>query len=131
MRTAIALGLLGALATAPAFAAGYEKGQQQQSMGQVDQQTARQLQHALQGQGYNTGQIDGIWGPRSQQALRTFEQDRGLQADGQPDQQSLSALGVQGGSQQAQTPEERSQQQEQPQAQPEQQEQPEQGGMER
>jgi len=47
-----------------------------------------------------------VWGQKSHQALMNFQRDQNIQATGQPDQQTLAALGVnRGGAQQAQTPE--------------------------
>ena len=44
-------------------------------------------------------QADGIMGPQTQAALKEFQEQKGLQASGQLDQQTLAALGVsEGGS---------------------------------
>lgn len=123
MKKAMTLALLGALAIGPAMAAGMgeqrssdsnwqQGGQMQQSRSQqssqLDQNTARQVQQQLQQQGYDVGEIDGRWGPKSQQALTNFQRDQNLNPSGRPDQQTMAALGVdQGASQQAQTPSER------------------------
>lgn len=123
MKKVLSLAVLAALAVSPALAEqSQSRSQQQQGMsdqesrsqqqsgsqGQsanLDQQTVRQVQQALDEQGYDPGTVDGVWGPSTQQALRQFEQDQGLQADGRWDQQTASALGIeQGDSQQAQTP---------------------------
>ncbi|MCR6632484.1 MAG: peptidoglycan-binding protein [Magnetospirillum sp.] len=112
MTKALTLALLGALAISPAMAAGM--GEQQQHSGyqsqsgrsaQLDQNTARQVQQQLQQQGYDVGQVDGIWGARSRQALMNFQRDQNLQASGRPDQQTMAALGIDQSAQQAQTPE--------------------------
>lgn len=111
MKKALTLALLGTLAVSPAFAAGNQQrsemqsGQQSGSI-QLDQNTTRQVQQQLQQQGYDVGQVDGMWGPRSQQALMSFQRDQNMQATGRPDQQTLAALGVESDSQQAQTPQE-------------------------
>jgi len=125
MKKAMTLALLGALAIGPAMAAGmgeqrsssdsdWQQGGQMQQQSrsqqssQLDQNTARQVQQQLQQQGYDVGQIDGRWGPKSQQALTNFQRDQNLNPSGRPDQQTMAALGVdQGASQQAQTPNER------------------------
>lgn len=61
-----------------------------------DPQMVRQLQQKLKQQGYDVGAIDGKWGPNTQKALRQWQQSQGMSASGNLDQQSLSALGIQG-----------------------------------
>jgi peptidoglycan hydrolase-like protein with peptidoglycan-binding domain len=43
--------------------------------------TSRQIQMALKAGGYYSGEIDGILGPRSREAIRKFQQDQGLVDD--------------------------------------------------
>ena len=119
MKKAFTLALMGALAVGPAWAAGgsqqrsemqdgqYQSSQRQSSQGQqqsMNQDTLRQLQEQLQNQGYQVGEVDGVMGPRTQQALTNFQRDQNLQATGQPDQQTMAALGIEDGSQQAEMP---------------------------
>lgn len=119
MKTAIILALMGALAVSPAMARGMdeqrsdiERSQSGQSA-RLDQNTARQVQQQLQSQGYDVGQVDGIWGARSRQALLNFQRDQNLQASGRPDSQTMAALGIEpSAAQQAQTPEDSSRTQE-------------------
>lgn len=82
-----------------------ESTQQQDSMQQggnqqvqMDEQTVRQVQQKLKDAGYDVGKVDGKWGPRSNAALQKFQEAQGIQSTGQLDQQTLSALGIQGGS---------------------------------
>jgi hypothetical protein len=120
MKTALTLALLGALAVSPALARGMgeqrseaERGQSSQwnqpgqsgQSARMDQNTARQVQQQLQSQGYEVGQVDGVWGPRSRQALMDFQRDQNIQATGRPDQRTMAALGIDQSTQQAQTPE--------------------------
>jgi hypothetical protein len=56
----------------------------------------RQAQQALQQKGHDPGQIDGVMGPNTKQALKSFQQAQGLQSSGKLDGQTLAALGVQG-----------------------------------
>lgn len=44
--------------------------------------TIKQKQHLLAFLGYYDGQIDGIWGPQSQQATSGFQADYGIGVDG-------------------------------------------------
>lgn len=51
-----------------------------------------QLQSTLTEKGYDTGGIDGWFGSKSTQALRQFQQDHNLPADGYPNQPTLQKL---------------------------------------
>ena len=50
-------------------------------------------QRELRRLGFYRGPADGVWGPRSQEALVRFQQSRGLQASGEFNPATLSALG--------------------------------------
>jgi peptidoglycan hydrolase-like protein with peptidoglycan-binding domain len=60
---------------------------------QMSAQTIKQVQEKLKAAGYDV-QVDGIMGPKTQAALKEYQQKQGLQASGQLDQQTLAALGV-------------------------------------
>ncbi len=66
--------------------------QQQVSLEQLDSEKVRKLQQALQEQGVDPGPIDGVVGPETREALREFQQEEGLAATGQIDQQTIEAL---------------------------------------
>jgi hypothetical protein len=105
--------------TAPPPAAGQQSSSEQaqtqrsaasqQTASQVRSQTAsskavhmsrgelRQVQQKLNEMGYDAGQVDGIWGPNTQAAVRNFQHAKGLQATGTLDAQTADALGVNGG----------------------------------
>jgi peptidoglycan hydrolase-like protein with peptidoglycan-binding domain len=57
----------------------------------------RQIQQALNEKGFDTGRPDGKLGPRTKRALNEFQKRQGLQPSGMPDEQTLAALGVGGG----------------------------------
>jgi peptidoglycan hydrolase-like protein with peptidoglycan-binding domain len=59
-----------------------------------NQQHVRAVQQKLIQEGYDVGSADGQWGPKTSSALRKFQQDEGIQASGQIDQQTLQKLGV-------------------------------------
>lgn len=61
---------------------------------QMSEDDVRKLQQALADQGQDVD-VDGIWGPNTQTALREFQRQQGIDATGQPDQETLSALDVQ------------------------------------
>ena len=57
-------------------------------------ETIKALQSALQEAGHEPGPVDGILGSGTRSALRDFQKAEGLRADGYPDPDSLSALGI-------------------------------------
>ncbi len=90
--------LLLASATAVSFSA-IAGGNQKQSQGQSDQpDVVKQAQEKLSAAGMDAGQADGKLGPKTQAAVKDFQQSKGIQASGQLDRQTLAALGVSGSS---------------------------------
>jgi peptidoglycan hydrolase-like protein with peptidoglycan-binding domain len=79
------MAICGLLAAAPVIAGG---GAQKNS------QTIMQIQEKLQQQGFDTGAVDGKWGPKTAEALKDFQQKQGMTASGELDQSTLQALGV-------------------------------------
>jgi peptidoglycan hydrolase-like protein with peptidoglycan-binding domain len=89
-----------------AFAAGYDQHGAQQQQQPYQQQSAnqpqssqnqqhvREVQQKLMQEGHDVGSIDGQFGPKTQAALRSFQQEEGLQPSGQIDQQTLEKLGI-------------------------------------
>lgn len=69
--------------------------QDQAAPGSLEPRQVRQIQQALSKKGMKVG-VDGKWGPRTEAALRQFQQKQGIQPTGQPDSQTLTALGVTG-----------------------------------
>ncbi len=55
----------------------------------------REVQAALKDRGYDPGQVDGIMGPLTRDALRKFQEANGLAVDGQLSDETLDKLGVQ------------------------------------
>ena len=56
----------------------------------------RQVQQKLDESGFKAGQADGVLGRETENALRDFQKQKGLQQTGRPDNETLSALGVSG-----------------------------------
>jgi peptidoglycan hydrolase-like protein with peptidoglycan-binding domain len=54
----------------------------------------RQVQIALKEKGFYRGEPDGVLGPETTQAIITFQQQQGFQANGRIDKQTVTALGV-------------------------------------
>lgn len=56
----------------------------------------RQIQRALNKSGFRAGPVDGLWGPKTSDALKQFQQSKNIETNGQLDQQTLSELGLKG-----------------------------------
>ncbi len=69
-----------------AEAASYKRG----STGSV----VRQIQSRLQAWGYYSGEVDGIYGSRTEAAVSWFQRKNGLAVDGKAGPQTLSAMGI-------------------------------------
>ena len=54
----------------------------------------RQVQQALDKDGFKAGTADGRWGPHTQDAVKQFQQSKQIQANGQLDQQTVADLGL-------------------------------------
>jgi N-acetyl-anhydromuramyl-L-alanine amidase AmpD len=56
----------------------------------------RQVQTALNKDGFKVGRIDGRWGRETSNAVRQFQKNKGLQPNGQIDQMTVADLGLNG-----------------------------------
>ena len=69
----------------------------------LSREEIRQLQIVLKEKGFFEGEPDGVFGPRTRQALIVFQRQQGFQASGRIDSQTVTALGIstrqQGGAQ--------------------------------
>jgi peptidoglycan hydrolase-like protein with peptidoglycan-binding domain len=54
----------------------------------------RRVQERLVEVGHDPGTVDGVMGEKTRQALRSFQQTRGLEPTGEPDGQTLAELGA-------------------------------------
>jgi len=66
----------------------------QQDQVQLSSSEVRSLQQELDKQGFNSGQADGVFGPETKAALEKFQKEKGMNPTGEPNQQTLAALGV-------------------------------------
>lgn len=67
----------------------------QPSQAAMSPEIIRKVQQELNAKGYDAGPVDGQWGPLTQRAVQNFQQSQDkLQASGQIDEQTLTALGV-------------------------------------
>jgi peptidoglycan hydrolase-like protein with peptidoglycan-binding domain len=54
----------------------------------------RQVQQALDKEGYKAGPTDGRWGRETEDAVKQFQQSKQIQANGQLNQQTIADLGL-------------------------------------
>jgi peptidoglycan hydrolase-like protein with peptidoglycan-binding domain len=73
-------------------AQGSQSSQQQASS--QSPELVKQAQEKLSAAGQDAGPADGKMGPKTQAALKKFQESKGLQASGQLDQKTIAALGV-------------------------------------
>ena len=57
-------------------------------------ETVTEIQRRLKAWGYYNGAVDGIYGSRTEAAVRWFQRKNGLSVDGQVGNQTLAALGI-------------------------------------
>jgi len=88
-------------ANQPPQAQNSEQGQSQQAANQsiaskqLGRRGVRQMQQALNKSGHRVGRTDGIMGPRTREALQSYQKSKGMQANGKINRQILADLGVQ------------------------------------
>lgn len=61
---------------------------------QYPQDTVRKVQQKLNDEGFRAGPVDGIWGPKTQSAVKNFQEKKGIEATGQLDEKTLAELDV-------------------------------------
>src|SRR5579884_3560553 len=59
--------------------------------------TIRDAQQVLKDKGFYDGTVDGIYGPRTERAVRSYQEKQSLTADGRLGPQTLDSLGVRHG----------------------------------
>ncbi len=59
--------------------------------------TVQEIQRRLKSWGYYAGEVDGIFGSRTEKAVRWFQSKNGLTVDGKVGSQTLAALGIYAG----------------------------------
>jgi hypothetical protein len=60
----------------------------------LTEEQIREVQIALKQKGFNIGRTDGRLGPRTTEALIAFQRQQGFEANGRPDSQTVTALGL-------------------------------------
>jgi peptidoglycan hydrolase-like protein with peptidoglycan-binding domain len=66
----------------------------QLSPDQLSTTQVREIQQALDKKGFKAGRVDGKWGPESEAALKDFQKSQNMPANGQLDQMTMTALGL-------------------------------------
>ena len=74
--------------------AGMEQSRQQAQNPAQNPEVVKQAQEKLSAAGLEVGQPDGIVGPKTQAALKEFQEKEGLQASGKLDSETLAALEI-------------------------------------
>ncbi|HKJ09764.1 MAG TPA: peptidoglycan-binding domain-containing protein [Gammaproteobacteria bacterium] len=67
---------------------------QSSSQGSQKHPGVKAVQKKLRSQGYNIGHVDGLWGSRSEGALKKFQQANSLKTTGTLNHKTANALGI-------------------------------------
>ena len=54
--------------------------------------TVKMIQAKLKGLGYDPGLVDGVWGPKTSQALQLYQLDNGLHHSGELDEETMRVI---------------------------------------
>src|SRR5262245_47538264 len=81
---------LAALLAAPAL--GHDTGTHHEHGMRLSQSEIRDVQHQLDKAGYPIASADGVMGPKTETAIRNFQRDKGLNATGELNDETLKAL---------------------------------------
>jgi peptidoglycan hydrolase-like protein with peptidoglycan-binding domain len=71
-----------------------ERDQVSEGIVKLTKSDIKNVQTALKNAGYKPGKIDGIYGRETRAAVKKFQKDRHLRADGNPTPRTLGALRV-------------------------------------
>jgi peptidoglycan hydrolase-like protein with peptidoglycan-binding domain len=71
-----------------------EQPQSGQSQSAQNPELVKQAQEKLSAAGHDAGPSDGVMGPKTQAALKEFQQAKGLESSGKLDQETLAALEI-------------------------------------
>jgi peptidoglycan hydrolase-like protein with peptidoglycan-binding domain len=86
MTVTLAVGMTGAAATAGAH--GYRH------HGPAAQAAVRHLQQQLKDDGFYTGKVDGLYGPKTQAAIKQFQRKHNLAVTGRLDRETRDKMGI-------------------------------------
>ena len=71
-----------------------QRDQQRLSADQMSTEQIRKVQLHLNKEGFNAGSVDGKWNSQTQDAIRNFQEFKGIQATGQLNERTLDELGL-------------------------------------
>jgi peptidoglycan hydrolase-like protein with peptidoglycan-binding domain len=74
---------------------GMNQAAQNISPDRLSEQEIKDLQQALNREGFDSGNVDGIWGPETRAAVSNFQERQNIAGNGELNHETLSALGVQ------------------------------------
>lgn len=80
-------------ATTPSYNAGQASATGTQTS-ELSPDMIRKVQQNLRQAGLYKGRVDGVWGPRTEAAVRDYQQQHNINASGQLDQQTLDAMNL-------------------------------------
>ena len=75
-------------------APGMTTGSTKSMAGQANAEQVKSLQKALHEKGMEPGPIDGVLGPQTRAALRSYQKDQKLPETGRLDNETLAKLGI-------------------------------------
>src|SRR5579883_2116955 len=91
----LAIATIAATLALPAMAHDKDKSANAMDPKTLSSQQVKDVQQALKDKGELQGQADGVWGPQSEQALKSFQKEQNMKsAKGELDDQTISALGL-------------------------------------
>lgn len=61
---------------------------------QVSLDDVEKVQEKLNEEGYNVGQVDGLIGPKTEEAIRNYQESNDLASTGELNQETIDSLGV-------------------------------------
>lgn len=61
---------------------------------ELNQAQIKEIQQALNRHGFDAGNVDGVWGPETREAVENFQAKRNIESDRALNEETLSALGV-------------------------------------
>lgn len=82
------------VAAAPAYGTNYAQTHRAASAHPLDPAVVRGIQQRLRQLGFYSGRVDGVWGPGTRTALERFQRSRNLEATGDLNPTTASALGL-------------------------------------
>lgn len=71
-----------------------QRNEQAVAPAELNQSQIKEIQQALNKHGFDAGNVDGVWGPETREAVENFQAKRNIESDQALNEETLSALGV-------------------------------------